>query len=937
MSGNEQILSIEQLAGLTPEQVLKLIDDAWPWPLDAVQSWFENLYNQIQAWFYAVAGWTYNLVKPAIDAVWSWISTWSTWLWNNISPQFTLVWSWIQGIIAPIVAAIPAAISVVWDWINTAVLTIASDLQSLSAQIWSWTSIGFASISSVILSQFDTFRNTLNQFSTAVLLKVSEINSWFSNEFIDPFIDWLLQFPGKFWEAWSTWWQGRLQPIVNWFQASNSWIIDGWNAIMPSWFQLTNSSQDLLKWLAVGIVAGLTAGFASVIPSMLGAIGTMLSRIGAWLLTGTAGLGTWFAAVFGNLGIWIGLYAEALGGAALRLLGWFGHYIARSWVPLLASSAILTASVTGQLEPIIDKYITPAITGVFDWAEALGPVSPQSGKNLSVGITKLATFTVSGLAAMTLAGEALSPLKHIGLGHVAAIVYDLINYKTLTAAFMGVLAYVYIRQPLTYYYNKVARPEIPNEGQLIRLAGEYAIDRQTFTDYMQFHGYPDVWIDRLWELADRPFSPRMLTQLAQAGVIDDELIDRELHNAGYNALSIPYLKTWLRREADGGAKTLMASAAITRYTQGFDTEQVMRQNLQALGVADSVMDKYVFGANLSQYYDYQTDLKTYYVDAYHRRDIEEAELRSKLTLSGVRPERLDLIVEAQKIKRLAAAKPPVDEALAVQFDTIRDKRKKNLITHNDEIRELVNIGKSLDYATAIAENDDIALIVVAKPLKIKVLAAYETPAGKVQVDTIRTLRIAVQITRGDEISRLLTLAMPVDIATAIADNDDVTIALKPVKAPPAPELPYETDAGKLEVNNIRALRVDQQIDRATEFSALTALEMPDDIATAMADADDFKVAQRIEMEVKPVLAVYETVAGKLRVDTIRLTRRQLIRTGDIDLRNQLAIAHIGWTQDQIDSEVELRNLVALKMPHDLAQAYVDNDSLRLRKVTVSGE
>ncbi len=885
----DQVLSLEMLAGLTPEQVLKLIDDAWPWPLDAVQSWFENLYNQIQAWFYSVAQWVYNLVKPAIDAVWGWISTWTTWLWDNISPQFTLVFSWIQGIIAPITAAIPGAISVVWDWLQTAINQVPGWIDTGIARVWDWLSSGFASVATLVTTAFASMTQSLQVFSTAVLTKVGEINSWFSNEFIDPFIDWLLQFPGKMVEA------------------LKDFFVDQWQLIWGFW----SRDWNWLKLLTGMVLAGAGGAILLAAPAIGVALIAAVKWLGGVILFSAYGWGVFFKSLLP------------------RIAGWF----AANWIPILLSSTILGLGATGQLETLIDNYVTPGITKVFDWAEALGPVSPQSGKGMSLGITKLATFTVSGLAAMTLAGEALSPLKHIGLGNIAAIVYDLINYKTLTAAFMGVLAYVYIKQPLTYYYNKVARPEIPNEGQLIRLAGEYAIDRQTFTDYMQFHGYPDVWIDRLWELADRPFSPRMLTQLAQAGVIDDELIDRELHNAGYNAKSIPYLKTWLRREADGGAKTLMASTAITRFTQGFDTEQVMRQNLQALGVADSVMDKYVFGANLSQYYDYQTDLKAYYIDAYHRRDIEEPELRSKLTLSGVQPERLDLIVEAQRIKRLAAAKPAADEALAVQFDTIRDKRKKNLITHETEIEQLVYIGKTLDYARAIADNDDVALAPANKPLKVKVLQPYETLAGKVQVDTIRTLRVAVQIARGDEISRLLALAMPVDIATAIADNDDVTIALKPAKKPPVVELPYETDAGKLEVNTIRALRVDRQIERTAEIAALTALEMPDDISTAMADADDLKVAQRIEMEVKPVLAPYATEAGKLSVDTIRMARRRHTITADDELAMLTATAVPTGQQPRAAIFASLRINIALAMPQDLAQAYVANDELRLRKET----
>jgi hypothetical protein len=583
-------------------------------------------------------------------------------------------------------------------------------------------------------------------------------------------------------------------------------------------------------------------------------------------------------------------------------------------VPLLGSSAILGAAATGQLQALIDKLVSPAISKIMDWAEGMGPVSPSTGREMITGVTRLATFTVSGLAAMTLAGEALSPLKHIGLGHISAVLYDLINYKTLTAAFMGVLAFVYIRTPLTYYYNKIARPNIPDERTLQGILGDYEITPDEYVQWMQFHGYTDEWSRKMIDQAYRPLTPYMLRSLAEAGLLPEDVLDRELHHAGYREEVIPIIKQMMDNLASGALVAVSASTAMTRFQEGFDDEAALRHNLRTLGVADKMLDRYVFASNLKYLYDYQSDLKAYYIDAYHRRDIEEPELRSELTLAGLSTDRLDLVVNAQKIKRLAIPKVVETAEDRIPLDTIRDKRAKNLITREEEISELVAIGKKLSVAIVMADNDDVKLAPSAKPLKVKVLKPYETRAGKIQVDTIRDLRVAVQMARGEEISRLLAMEMPIDIATAIADNDDTAIALKAVKVTAAAPALYETEAGKLETNNIRALRVDRQIDRATEISRLAALEMPDDICTAMADADDFKIAQRIEMEVKPVLAPYETEAGKVQVDTIRRLRRQ----------------------GQTSADEELTALSSIQMPAGLAQAIVDNDALRIKASAAGG-
>ena len=118
----------------------------------------------------------------------------------------------------------------------------------------------------------------------------------------------------------------------------------------------------------------------------------------------------------------------------------------------------------------------------------------------------------------------------------------------------------------------------------LQLAGEYAITHDEFNEKMAWHGYPDKWIERLYELADRPFTPFMFRTLAEQGILDDELLDRELRNAGYNEKSIPYLKKLFRKLAQGDLKAIMTSSALNRYKEGLDDAGTLQPNLQVLGV-----------------------------------------------------------------------------------------------------------------------------------------------------------------------------------------------------------------------------------------------------------------------------------------------------------------------------------------------------------------
>jgi hypothetical protein len=750
-------------------------------PGEIVQ-WFRDLWNAILAWFGDIKTWISTNISPLITGVWDWLVT----IWHaivaDVSGLITQVWGWIQSAVSGIIAGVQNIISVVWDWIESAAAEVIVGVGQLFNQVYSWLGTGFSALTSNIATWFSSLSSTMTQFATDIGAKVGQINDWFSNEFIDPFVDWLIQFPLKFTASLDTMLTAIGNRLVIWFTHESPGFIDMmgkvWHGIWSTVYGgILALSTGFEQYMALFDKDWLTRPvWVKVIETAEAAVITFL---GGWLIKGLFPL---IGKALPDLGIWIGLYAEKFGAWALTLLPRLGGWFTGNIINLLGSGLVLTAAATGKLEVLIDKFVTPAIVGVFNQFESLGPISPMSGAGMSTSIGKLATFTIAGLAGMTLAGEMLSPLKHIGLGHVSAIIYDLINYKTLTAAFMGVLAAVYIKTPLTYYYNRAARPMIPREQALVAMVQERKITVAEYQDNLKWYGYPDAWISKLTDIAYSTLSPRMLTSFANAGILDEGLLDHALEHSGYDDYTIPFIKQMMHSLSAGELKVVSSGVAMSRYQEGFDDEPTLRQNLNALGVAPGVLNKYVFAAQLKYLYDYQTDLKTYYIDAYHRRAIEEPELRSNLAASGLLTDRIDLVVQAQKIKRLGAAAPESDPALSVQFDTVRDRRKKSLITRAQEIDALIALGYELPYATAIADNDDVAMTPSGAVIAPVVLKQYETEAGKIEVDTIRRLARSRQIEANVELQALTALAMPVDLAQAIVDNDSLRL-IKQAAAP----------------------------------------------------------------------------------------------------------------------------------------------------------
>jgi len=158
--------------------------------------------------------------------------------------------------------------------------------------------------------------------------------------------------------------------------------------------------------------------------------------------------------------------------------------------------------------------------------------------------------------------------------------------------------------------------------------------------------------------------------------------------------------------------------ARTRFREGFTTEEQFMDELKLLRVSDEELELELAAAELDYATDYLRDLIAAYRDAVRKGHISIDQYRDRLTELGVVPERAAgyMLREVARLKPeevatvIAPPKPYYEtDAGKIQVDTIRRRRRKLLISRDQEIAALLETGMPIDQATAAANNDDVRL------------------------------------------------------------------------------------------------------------------------------------------------------------------------------------------------------------------------------------
>uniref|UniRef100_A0A6M3XSW2 Uncharacterized protein n=1 Tax=viral metagenome TaxID=1070528 RepID=A0A6M3XSW2_9ZZZZ len=663
-------------------------DDIFDWIANAVSS----IVSSVTDYVGRAVDWIVDGVKTAVGYI--------------VSPLETAL-EWVKGRLGAVWDRLVDTYQAVRDWIGDAYNTVRSAVSSAIGTVESWISSG-----------------------------VGQVRSWISVEV------------------------GRVLPWLQAAIASLSSTISAWFG--ETWSRVAAAGADITRNLA-GWVAGIRTDLSTFISTITGQVSTSFDWLSTWMSENIVKpMDAWWDRFLGNIfdfGAWVGelfdaiwgWLSEDIPGSSPRWEGiadavgdwfyyWFGWY-AEQWVKDPAKQAFrVLESGLGWLGDIFNSITTTFMEALEAFVAGLGPTNPDIAADNYKSLASVGMTTLAGLAGMTLASSWMKPLGGAGMGQIAAMIYDMTNYKVITGAAVTALTAAAVRTPLTYHFNEIFRPYLLDRRDFMELMSRKAfrapealqnpelvesVTALTAGDGMAYesrligyYGYPQQYHGLFRELANSRLGYFPLAGIARTGFFDRTWFTEALNRSGYSQTAVDALMVMYEKMVDETVQGSMSGAAVKRFKEGLTTEDQFRGEMTLLGYSEQQFPKYLAAAKMDYAYDYTMDLVSAYRDAVRKGHFDLGGYREALLGLGMVPERVEgyVLRERARLKpteALTPLAPPTavyeTDAGKVVIDTTRRRRRKLLITRDQEMAIFIELGMDPDYAGALADNDDVRL------------------------------------------------------------------------------------------------------------------------------------------------------------------------------------------------------------------------------------
>jgi hypothetical protein len=636
----------------------------WPWPLDAVQAWFEGLWSWIleacntavsavEGWVLNAANWIWtqvqNLGKGILDGLtwlWNQLSTWVTdsanwivtqitnfvsWLWAGLSDVGTWLWNqitggldWLKGLIDNITAAIGPAISGVISTISSAVNNFGNWLVQI---IWGWVDGSLRWLS-------DTFLWLKTQIDAAGDYVITEVTTAFDGAFAG-----ITEFFGSLPDV-----------LLNIFKSIWEWL--------QSIFSLGSTPGPWVDISASYNLIPFSAAFLAAKPAIT-------EPGSAWQQLRQAG--DQGQAHFDKMQLGLAaLEAFTVGMLDVNIAGFMNAPKIKAWTDLAMKAQTI------------------------EWEVGLIPLAQQE-------IRKKWLPSIPGPADLIhmVVREAFMPEMVVEAPPVFAEKMELQGYS---------------KEWSDRYWTAHFEPIALRQAYENLWRGYW--DKERFMYALHIADIHPMWREDIYNVAYTPPSIRELGYGYDTGVytVEDIIKYRRWsglspEDAAKSGLAMVAYRTEAEREA-------LRREAIADYVAGLDDEAELRAKLNAIGGRPEIIDLWVARAKYREARDIAMDLIKVVKDQYVKGYLTDEELAISLEGLGVKPGRIWIHVEEAQTRR-------------AKYKAVEDlEKKKNLAEAKiTKALELGLIGSS-EFKTKLiergytAEDAQLLLEIATTPLPV---------------------------------------------------------------------------------------------------------------------------------------------------------------------------------------------------------------------------
>lgn len=200
-------------------------------------------------------------------------------------------------------------------------------------------------------------------------------------------------------------------------------------------------------------------------------------------------------------------------------------------------------------------------TRVLNWFTEEGVASPDKvwrrclaayGAAIGIGLT---AQTIAAVGSVDVLG-----CCDLNLGYITGFIGKMAGFDSLANAIHGTFYDKYIREPLRYHVNALARSYIPGVGDLLRFKYKRIFGRKvgdpstseppyTFAECLAYWGYSDEWIAIYEDDLYREPMARDLLLMAEVGQFPDEWWEYKVRRLGYSDADAPLMVEAFKRRA----------------------------------------------------------------------------------------------------------------------------------------------------------------------------------------------------------------------------------------------------------------------------------------------------------------------------------------------------------------------------------------------------